>query len=189
MGRRKGSVKIPVHGKAAHNTGFLTAIGGLVINWANNESVFLAMLQLLVRGGTLSAAIVWHSHRTSIARLELVHRLCREQVKDTELLEEITRAMSQFKGFSRTRNFFCHATYRYDSNLCLANVSGAVTPPEGEAISYETKNMDRATLNEINSTSIQLAEFNGRLWKLVIRLQNELGVQHEDLPKLLPASK
>jgi len=70
--KKDSAVKIPIHGKAAHNTAFLVSIGSLVVNWGNNESVFMAMLQLLLIGGKHSAAIVWHSHRTTHARLELV---------------------------------------------------------------------------------------------------------------------
>ncbi len=69
---KKKTAKITIHGKAAHNAAFLTSIGSLVVNWANNESVFLAMIQVLVGGDKLTAAIVWHSHRTTHARLELV---------------------------------------------------------------------------------------------------------------------
>jgi hypothetical protein len=60
--------KVPIHGKAAHNGAFLLSIGNLIVNWANNESVFLAMLQALAGGGAQTAAIIWHSHRTSNAK-------------------------------------------------------------------------------------------------------------------------
>jgi hypothetical protein len=33
------------------NGAFLLSIGNLIVNWANNQSVFLAMLQALVGGG------------------------------------------------------------------------------------------------------------------------------------------
>jgi hypothetical protein len=184
MGRRKNKVpRVPIHGKAAHNAAFQTAIGGLVINWANNESVFLAMLQVLLVGGPKAAAIVWHSHRTSVAKLELVHRLCRERVKNTELMSEITAAINQFKGFSRTRNFFCHAMYEYDKDLNLGYASGLTSPQEGEPLVSEDKPMDLATLNEISFASVELGKFNQRLWVLVQRLEIELGVQRIKLPK------
>ena len=76
----RGIPRIPIHGKEAHNAAFLVSIGGLIVNWANNESVCIAMLQLLVNGGEQSATIIWHSHRTSNAKLELVHKLCRERI-------------------------------------------------------------------------------------------------------------
>jgi hypothetical protein len=106
--RKQKRVTIPVHRDLAHNAGFFLAIGGLVVNWANNESVFMAMLQALVGGERHTATIIWHSHRTTAARLELIARLAREQVQDETLVRDIENAISRFKGFSRTRNFFCH---------------------------------------------------------------------------------
>ena len=179
---------VPIHGKGAHNTGFLLAIGGLVVNWANNESVFLAMLQALIGEDKLSASIVWHSHRTTQSRLALVTRLVREQVKDATLVADIESAISQFKGFSRVRHFYCHATYTYDDDLCLRIASGASFPQDGEAIRFEDKMMDKATLNEITSASIKLAEFNRQTWQLVERLQASLGRQRVKLPALLSGS-
>jgi hypothetical protein len=181
--------KVPIHGKTAHNAAFLVSIGNLVVSWANNESVFMAMLQLLLIGGEHSAAIVWHSHRTTQARLELVSRLCRERVKDKQLLEDISQAISIFKGFSRTRHFYCHATYRYDGELNLSSASGVSTTQEGDPLSFEVKRMDLATLNEMKFASIEMGNFNGKLWKLVERLQIELGVQHEVLPLQLREPK
>ena len=186
MAKSSRPVSIPIHGSADHNAAFLLSIGGLVVNWANNESVFLAMLQVLVSGDKLTASIVWHSHRSTNARLDLVMRLIREQVapKDRQLADDIGAAISKFKGFSRVRNFFCHAMYEYDDNLALRSATGATFPAEGKPIVLDTKGINRATLNEIKDTSTKLAEFNQRLWALVVRLQGALGRQHVRLPRL-----
>lgn len=179
------SVTIPIHGPIDHNAPFLFAIGGLVVNWANNESVFMAMLQALVGGADQSAAIIWHTQRTTQARLELVSRLCREQVKDETLLGDVLSAISQFHGFSRTRNFFCHANYHYDEEFRLKVAYGVTMSQEGKPMREERKWMDASTINEIKDTTIKLGEFNRRLWDLVVRLQDELGVQHVKLPQFL----
>lgn len=184
MARSKRIPKVPIHGKAAHNAAFLVSIGNLIVNWSNNESVFMAMLQVLIRGESLSAAIVWHSHRTTYARLELVDRLCREQVKNADLVDDVRRTIKRFKELSTTRNFYCHATYRYDADLNLGSAAGVSSPADGDPIAFETKRMDRATLNEIGQTSISLGELNRKLWSLVDRLQKELEVQRADLPQM-----
>ena len=181
--RKVTAAKIPIHGKAAHNTAFLVSIGNLVVNWGNNESVFMAMLQLLVVGGKHSAAIVWHSHRTTHARLELVERLCRERLADEKLVKDILKAIENFKGLSRVRNFYCHATYSYDSELCFATASGASYMQEGYPIKFETKRMDRAMINEMADAALKLGELNGRLWKLVMRLETALGIRLVNLPE------
>jgi len=177
-------VQIPIHGYLQHNAGFLVSIGGLVVNWANNESVFLAMLQCLVGGGKHTAAIIWHSQRTTRGRLDLVARLVREQVNDTELVEQIDQAINQFAGLSRVRNFFCHAMYDYDPEMRLLSATSVNLTPDGYPIESESKKMDRATLNEIKDAAMKLADTNLEQWRLVIRLQRALGVQHAKPPPL-----
>lgn len=182
----KGRVaRVPIHGAARHNMGFILAIGGLVINWANNESVFMAMLQVLIKGGKKSAAIVWYSHRTSNARLELMHRLARERIANKKLLKDLEQAIKQFKGFSRVRNFYCHATYHYDGNLNLREATSAVATQEGDPLVFESKKLEKAALNEITHASIELAKLNRHLWSIVQRLQTALRVRRVKLPLLL----
>jgi hypothetical protein len=182
---KRGKVgRIPIHGSADYNMGWYMAIGGLVVNWANNESVFLAMLQVLLLGGKQSAAIVWHSHQNTRARLELVSKLCREQVTNQELLTKIDKAIRNFVGFTRTRNFYCHAMYRYDKELRLFDATHASMPQEGEPITFQTKRFDLSSLNEITDASIKLGEFNRELWDLVAQLQAALGVQRVVPPPL-----
>jgi hypothetical protein len=181
------AVKIAIHGNAAHNMSILVAIGGLVVNWANNESVFMAMLQALVSGGEHTAAIIWQSQRTSRARLELVARLVREQVSDPALVNDIEQSMSQFEGFSRVRNFYCHATYEHDPiDGAILGAHGMTLSNEGAPIIFERKLFNRGTLNEIGDVSMRLAAYNRHLWNLVERLQATLGVQRVRLPVLPP---
>ena len=147
------------------------------MNWSNNESVFLAMLQCLLKLDGLVVSIVWHSQRTSKARLDLIARLSRQQIQDTSLVEDIEDAISKFSGLSRTRNFFCHATYEYAQDLSLLTATSYSLANEGDPIRRDTKPMNLATLNEIGHASVQLAEFNRGLWKLVRRMEAALGVQ------------
>lgn len=187
---RAGKIpKVAIHGKAAHNSAFLCAIGNLIVNWANNESVFMAMLQLYLVGGKHSAAIVWHSHRTTNARLELIGGLSRERLQDKDLIKDINTAISRFKGFTGTRNFYCHATYDYTDDLCLSSASSTTLTQGDYPLKFERRPMDLATLNEISHASTEMGTFNRDLWKLVFRLQTALGVQHEVLPPQLREQK
>ncbi len=153
--RKSKSATVPIHGDMAHNTGFLLGIGGLVVNWANNESVFLAMLQALLGAKHRTVAIVWHSHRTTVGRLELISRLARDRIEDETLVADIDRAIIRFKGACRTRNFFCHATYDYDSEMRLQSAHGITLTQDGDPISFVYKPMEAATLNEIIDASMK----------------------------------
>lgn len=181
--KKRGVAQVPIHGKASHNAAFLVSIGNLVVNWANNESVFLAMLQMFFGHGGYTAAIVWHSHRTTVARLDLISRLCRERLKDETLIKDVDSAIQKFKAFSRMRNFYCHATYRYSEELHLVSAQSVTASQEGDPIRFEVKRLDLAALNEMGDTTIRLGEFNAELWKLVRRLQDALGAHHVVLPQ------
>ena len=182
--KKQRSVPIHIHGNAAHNAGIYAAIGGLVVSWANNESVFLAMLQALTGGGSLTAAIIWQSQSTSRPRLNLVSRLAREQIKDEKLIADIESAVQRFNGMSRTRNYFCHAMYEYRlSDGAIMSAHAMSLSDTGHPIRAEDKKFNAATINELNDTTMRLSLLNRELWDLVIRVQNALGVQRVQMPQ------
>ncbi len=195
MSKRRYGVKvnrtlsIPILGNVDHNSGFLLGIGGLVVSWANSESVFMAMMQALVSGGPHSATIIWHSLRTTQARMDLISKLAREQIKDAALLADIDKAIREFKGCTGKRNFFCHATYNYDDQMRLSTVHGITLSQEGEPLRVETRHMDLALGNEIGQVIVDVAKLNRSLWELVSRIEDALGVQRVKIPPLPPVDQ
>ena len=173
---QKPPKKVPVAGDISHNHGFLLAMGGLLVNWANAESIFMAMLQAALGVDKFTAAIVWHSFRGNTkARLDLTLRLCRERTNDTDLIEAIEGACSQFIGFSKVRNFFCHASYSYDAEGKLDFANGAELTHESDPIRFVMKPMDRATANEIIDAATKLAPFSEHCWDLAERIAARIG--------------
>jgi hypothetical protein len=142
------------------------------------------MLQLLLNREAKAAPIIWYSHRTTQARLQLVARLSRERLEDAALLTDIERPISQFEGFSRVRNFYCHAMYNYSEDLQLSSVTSATLTQEGDPIRLTIKPMDNTTLNEITSTTMNLMEFNLTIWSVVSRLADALGAPPVKRPSL-----
>src|SRR5205823_5759855 len=106
-----------------------------------------------------------------------------------QLLDDIDKAITSFKNLSRTRNFYCHATYRYDSELNLRSASGVTVTQDGAPLAFTEKKMELAALNEMSHITIELGTLNRGLWKLVERLQKELGVQRVTPPSLPPEPK
>ncbi len=191
MKRLKGlprgkTVSAPIAGPADINAGIQAAIGGLVIAWANAESVFLALLQLLMKETERTAGIVWYSLRTTQARLDLVTKLARERFEDGRLAKEIEERVNLFKGPSGTRNFFCHATYGYAENMQLSTVHGVSLAQDGSPLRFTNKWLDLAAMNEIGSATVDLINLNADLWETVERVETELGVQREERPQLPP---
>jgi hypothetical protein len=176
--REKGKpIDLPVYGDAELNMRIYQAIGGLVINWGSDESVFLAMLQALLTGEKFSAIIVWLSFHNSANRLELVRRLTKQQVTDEALRDEIESAITEFEGCTKTRNFFCHAAYGQDDEGRLAIAHNMRlsddTPPW---VRDTSRPLDRANLQNVVETARRLADLNPVLWALVGRLEDALQI-------------
>lgn len=183
-------VQIPILGPIDHNAGPYMAIGGLMIAWSNNESVFMAMLQALVGDTAHTATLIWHSHRTSRARMELLDKLAREQLqKHPDLVSEIQWAIKAFKGLSRLRNYLAHATYHYDDQMRLHSTFGVAYNDDGAPLKAEQKLLDAATMNEIGHATIQLATLNAEFWALVPKIEQTLGVQRVKYPQQIGAGQ
>ena len=132
-----------------------TAIGGLIIHWANSESVFLAMLQTLLPDSGRSAAIIWFSQRTTQARLDLLAKLSRERITNAALVGEIEKAISAFRGLTGVRNFYCHAIYQYDlETKHLTGVHGTTLAQDGTPLRSTNKPLNLGTINEITSATV-----------------------------------
>lgn len=178
---------VPVVGNL-HNAAFYLAIGGLVINWSNNESVFRAILQALVGGNHIMAAIIWRSSPATEARLRLLWRMCRARLKNKAMLRDIESAIIEFRGYSKVRNFYCHATYENDNDGNIISASSATTPDDGAPIKTETRKMTKARLNEITSATLKLVKLNRKIWLIVERLHAELELPPVKMHPLLRAS-
>lgn len=185
--KKRSPPRIPIYG-SIHNEGFCTAIGGLIINWSNNESVFRAMLQAFVAGDHKMAAIIWQSNFSTDVRLRLLWRLCRERIDDENLLGDIKDAIDKFRGCSKVRNFYCHATYEYDNEGHIITASSATTPDDGVPLKIDSREMTRGRLNEITSTTKKLAALNREIWLIVERLHAELELPPVKMHPLLRAS-
>ena len=179
-------VDLPVYGDAAHNMGVYHAIGVLVINWAIDESVCLAVLQTLLHGDKPSAVIAWYAHNSTAARLELVSALCRQRINDEILCSDVLRILTEFGGYTKVRNFFCHATYVPAKDGKLRAVEGVTLSQEGKPLRVTQRLLDRETLNDVTSTARKLADMNQALWGVVKRIEDALGVPPSRPPLPLP---
>src|SRR5688500_17288886 len=110
--------KLHLFGKADHNVTIYLAIAQLIIHYATNESMSMRSLHTLLGATMKDATAVFHSHRNTQGRLDLVMALGNGKITDEDLKSDLSKLVTEFRGLSRTRNFFAHAMYRYDDELC-----------------------------------------------------------------------
>ncbi|MFK0693230.1 hypothetical protein ACFX5Q_34695 [Mesorhizobium sp. IMUNJ 23033] len=183
---RKQSIN--VFGKAEHNVTIYLLVGQLIVHWANNESLFMRILHGLVGTTMKDATTLFHSHKNTMGRLDLILALGNGKITDPALKAELTSLVSQFKGLSRTRNFFAHAMFNYDDELRITDASGVVFDNKNQIFTHDQRPFTPATINEINDASTKAVALNRALWKFVMKLDDhfgrELGTQ-PPLPTLL----
>ena len=95
MSKSPHPINLLIPGDIEHNQGIVAAVGSLVVTWSNAESVFLAILQVLLGRSQIETAIVWYSFRGSTkARLDLILRLSRKRIKDDpQLISDIEKGL------------------------------------------------------------------------------------------------
>ncbi len=96
---------------ADRRTSILALIGNLVFSWANNESLFIYLLMILLKTDQTSAAIVFATLNTTRARLDLIQRLAKVQIKDRTIAKQLSGLIDRFNKYTRIRNEFNHCMY------------------------------------------------------------------------------
>src|SRR5207302_1132151 len=115
------------------------SIGKLVVNWANNESVFLKLFQVAMSVEPFVANLIWSSQRTTAARLDLLLRFCQARIKDEEFLSAVLKAVKDFKGLTKVRNRYCHCLYEYDADGRLLGAQNVTVSDQGEPLRVDQK--------------------------------------------------
>lgn len=169
-----------------HNMNYYHAIGQLVVNWANCESTLLSAFMLLTKRKREIADILWQSHRASNARIDLLWSLAREQIENQSLKDRFEEMLDHFKGLSRVRNKYCHATYVYgDKNELVELQSTYYSPQAKDPVQKDDRPLDLEALNEINSTIRLLTKLNNSQWDIIFDLEEETGKPLLGMPKHL----
>ncbi|WP_192181688.1 hypothetical protein [Mesorhizobium amorphae] len=181
---RKQSIN--VFGKADHNVTIYLLLGQLIIHWANNESLFLRILHGLVGTTMKDASTLFHSHKNTMGRLDLILALGNGKIADAPLKVELASLVSKFKGLSRTRNFFAHAMFNYDEELRIVDASGVTFDNKNQVFTNELRRFTPATINEINDANTKAVELNRDLWKFAMKLDTHFGREPE-MPQQVPS--
>lgn len=181
---RKGkTIRGVINGPMETNGAILLALGQLFVNWSNNESVFLAVLQNLLGSQThRQAAIVWFSHKNTRARLQLIEALARDAIADEELLSDILAASSKFYNLTKVRNFYAHATFQYSEDLQLVEAQSFEIIDDTDVVKTIAKALSPATMNEIMDVTWRLTESNGVVWDIARRIGEHTGSQRARIP-------
>jgi hypothetical protein len=167
----------------------LICIGKLIAEWANLESVFYVAFFCLAGRPNGNADIAWASIQSTRRRMQMVNSFLQYEEKLTpEVRRGLQKCLEEFRGITDARNYYCHATYRTNDELEIVSIEQwSLAPIEKETdliFKEKSKNLSKATINEICCTIDNCQKISVRATKLVYKLRDELRLQHVKLPPL-----
>ncbi len=161
---------------AEPRTRILALIGNLVFAWSNNESMFIYLMQILLRTDTAAASIVFVSLNTTRARLDLIRRLAKAKVRDPDMLKKIDKMIDRFNECTRVRNDFNHCIYQLDENGVITHTNVLRLRETKTSVEFaELRAFDDKRMREVSKTIKKLMLLNREIWAFLPVLETHLA--------------
>jgi Asp-tRNA(Asn)/Glu-tRNA(Gln) amidotransferase C subunit len=177
------AIEAAAHGSANRRTFIMALIGNLVYTWANNESMFIYVLMVLMNTDETSAAVVFTTLNTTRARLDLVERLAKLKIDDKPVQKALERIITQFNELTKLRNEFNHCMYTLNENGEITHThSIRMQDVKGKLQLGVVRKMDDARINDILAAIRTMTKLNRDIWDFLPRLQNSLQAPPTDPP-------
>lgn len=157
---------------ADRRTFILALIGNLVSSWSNNESLFIYVLMILLRTDQASAALTFATLNTTRARLDLIQRLAKVNIKDKALDKALAKIIERFNESTHVRNEFNHCMYIVDDAGRITHTQSMRIVQTRNNLQFgEMKPMDDARLKGLVKTTKDMARINRDIWDFLPRLE------------------
>jgi hypothetical protein len=178
------AIEAAAKGSANRRTFIMALIGNLVYSWANNESMFIYVLMVLMNTDEASAAVVFTTLNTTRARLDLVERLAKIKIKDKSVQKTLERIITQFNELTKLRNEFNHCMYTLNERGEITHThSIRMQEVKGKLQLGVVRKMDDARVNDILAAIRDMTKLNREIWDFLPRLQTSLQALGNDLNK------
>jgi hypothetical protein len=160
---------------ADRRTFILALIGNLIVNWSNNESLFIYVLMILLDTDRSSAAIVFATLNTTRARLDLILRLSKIRLKDAKLDKALSKLIDRFNRSTALRNEFNHCLYITDEAGRITHTQSMRIVESRQHLQFGTsKPLDNARLKSMIEAAREMTNINRDIWELLPKLQLHL---------------
>jgi hypothetical protein len=171
---------------ADRRTFVLALIGNLICSWSNNESLFIYVLMILLRTEESSAAIVFATLNTTRARLDLIQRLARIRITDTDISRSLARLIERFVESTKVRNELNHCMFIFDRSGAITHTQSMRLAETKASLRFgEIKALDESRLQDMLRTTKEMTRINREIWELLPRLEAHVcgNAQERDQPK------
>lgn len=157
----------------------LALIGNLFVNWSNNESLLIYLINLLMDVEEAAAVVVFSTLNTTRARTDLIRRLSMFTIAERKLLRELDDLLERFDATTRVRNEFNHAMYVVDdkTGAITHTQSTRIVQQRGKLKFGQKRKIDKARLDELRATIQEMCDLNRDIRAYLARLRAYL--KHE----------
>jgi Asp-tRNA(Asn)/Glu-tRNA(Gln) amidotransferase C subunit len=178
------AIEAAAQGSANRRTFIMALIGNLVYSWANNESMFIYALMVLMDTDEASAAVVFTTLNTTRARLDLVERLAKIKIKDKSIQKTLERIIAQFNELTKLRNEFNHCMYTLNERGEITHThSIRMQEVKGKLQLGVVRKMDDDRINDIVAAIRSMTKLNREIWDFLPCLQTSLQASSNELSK------
>jgi uncharacterized tellurite resistance protein B-like protein len=169
------AIEAASHESVNRRTFILALIGNLVYSWSNNESMFIYVLMLLMKTDETSAAVVFATLNTTRARLDLVDRLAKINVRDKSVAKALDRIVAKFNDLTKIRNEFNHCMYTVNDHGEITHTNSIrMHEVRGQVQLGIVRKMDDKRINSMLEAIRSLTRLNRDIWDFLPVLQRHL---------------
>jgi uncharacterized tellurite resistance protein B-like protein len=169
------AIEAASHESVNRRTFILALIGNLVYSWSNNESMFIYVLMLLMKTDETSAAVVFATLNTTRARLDLVDRLAKINVRDKSVAKVLDRIVTKFNDLTKIRNEFNHCMYTVNDRGEITHTNSIrMHEVRGQVQLGIVRKMDDKRINSMLEAIRSLTRLNRDIWDFLPVLQRHL---------------
>jgi hypothetical protein len=119
---------------------------------------------------------VFGTLNTTRARLDLISRLAKLNIKSREVDVKLSKIIERFNECTRIRNEFNHCMYTVDQQGVITHTQSIkIAEARGRLQLGSVKPMDEKRIKEILATIQQLKVLNREIWDFLPFLQAHLG--------------
>jgi hypothetical protein len=141
---------------------------------------------ILLRTEESSAAIVFATLNTTRARLDLIQRLARIRITDTDISRSLARLIERFVESTKVRNELNHCMFIFDRSGAITHTQSMRLAETKASLRFgEIKALDESRLQDMLRTTKEMTRINREIWELLPRLEAHVcgNAQERDQPK------
>lgn len=148
----------------------LLRVGRMNYSWSNTESLLIHLLSGLAGVRQDVAVVLFLSLPSTRARVELIERLAKLRLSDSDERRELLDLMQQFGRLASTRNRFNHSIWSFDlEHGSITTILMRIADRKETILFGKSETLDADEIARLDATLAALAALNRAMWGFLTR--------------------